>query len=72
MRSLLLLVVFALGLSSCDEVNCLTCDEMFHVASDMCRMRGDAISGFVCTEDAWGCAKSSRYTCSNPLTFPDL
>ena len=73
MRRLVLLVVLGFGLASCDEIiECFTCDEMFHMASDICRQRGEAISGFVCTEDAWGCAKTSRFKCSDPLTFPEL
>jgi len=72
MRGFTLLVVFGFGLASCDEIDCFTCDEMFHMASDICRQRGEAISGFVCTEDAWGCAKTSRFKCADPMTFPDL
>ena len=74
MSRVTLLVVFGtLFMASCDNVlDCLSCDEMFHLASDTCRMRGEAIAGFVCTEDSWGCAKSAKYKCVDPETFPGL
>ena len=70
MKRLLLALTLIAG--SCDTLDCLSCDEMFFLASDACRSRGEAISGFVCSEDSWGCAKSARYQCADPLTFPDL
>ena len=73
MRTIFMLVVFGLGLTSCDDlIDCFSCEETFHLASDICRQRGEAISGFVCSEDAWGCAKTSSFKCADPMTFPDL